>query len=103
MLSDWSYTVSLIVLASAAFATRVSGAVLMSRVTPGPKVERFLEGLSVSVIAALVASGLAAGSGVSWAAVSAALVAMALSRSVVWAMLAGLICAIALHHALGLS
>lgn len=38
------------------FASRVSGALLMSRIEVSARIDRFLDALSVSVIAALVAS-----------------------------------------------
>jgi len=95
MLNDWSFVLVVVIMASAAFATRIAGAVLMSRVTPTQKTERFLEGLSVSVISALVASQLASADVKDAAAVVVAVAAMLLTRSVVWAMFAGMITAAA--------
>ncbi|WP_299472570.1 AzlD domain-containing protein [uncultured Roseibium sp.] len=95
MLSDGSYILMVTVMAAAAFLTRIAGSVFMAWVALTPKSERFLEGLSVSVIAALVASLLMSGDVKTGVATLLALIAMALFRSVVWAMLAGMICAAA--------
>jgi uncharacterized membrane protein len=95
MLSDWSYISAVVIMATAAFATRVAGAVFMSWVPHTSKSERFLEGLSVSVIAALVASLLVTADIKTIAATIVAITLMALTRSVVWAMLAGMIAAAA--------
>ena len=95
MLSDWSYVTAVVIMTAAAFATRVAGAVFMSWVAPSARTERFLEGLSVSVIAALVAS-LLAGAGTKTIAATAVAIAIAgLTRSVVWAMLGGMVTAAA--------
>lgn len=80
-------------MAVAVFATRISGALLMSRVPTGPKVERFLEGLSVSVIAAMVASLLLEADSRLIAAAGIAVAVMALTRSMNWAMLTGILTA----------
>lgn len=93
MLSDTSYLLALGIMTVAAFGTRIAGAVLMSRVTPTTKTERFLEGLSVSVIAALVASHLVTADIKTIAAVVVAMIVMGLARSAVWAMLAGMLVA----------
>ncbi|QFT29968.1 Branched-chain amino acid transport protein (AzlD) [Labrenzia sp. THAF82] len=95
MTDDWSYALAVVILAAAAFATRISGAVLMSFVTLTPKTERFLEGLSVSVIAALVASNLVTADLKTVTATLLAVAVMALSRSVIWAMFAGMMIAAA--------
>lgn len=95
MQNDWSFVLVVAIMASAAFATRIAGAVLMSRVTPTQKTERFLEGLSVSVISALVASQLVTADVTNASAVVVAVVAMLFTRSVVWAMFAGMIAAAA--------
>lgn len=83
------------IMAVAAFATRIAGAVLMSHVTPTAKTERFLEGLSVSVISALVASQLMTADVTSAAVVVVAVVFMLFTRSAVWAMFVGMIAATA--------
>jgi len=96
MLNDWSFTLAVAIMAVAAFATRIAGAVLMSRVTPTAKTERFLEGLSVSVISALVASQLMTSDVRNAAAVVVAILVMLFTRSVVWAMFTGMITAAAI-------
>lgn len=65
----------------------------MSRVTPTARAERFLEGLSVSVVSALVASQLMSVDVRNAAAVAVAVIVMLVSRSVVWAMFTGMIAA----------
>lgn len=89
-MSDTSFLLAVLVTAAAVFATRIGGAALMSKVPAGPKVERFLEGLSVSVIAALVASLLIEAEARIIAATLVAIAAMALTRSVNWAMFMGI-------------
>ncbi|MEM9470691.1 MAG: AzlD domain-containing protein [Pseudomonadota bacterium] len=95
MLSDWSFILVITIMAAATFATRVAGAVLMARVTPTARTERFLDGLSVSVIAALVASQLMTADVRNVTAVAVAVAVMFVSRSVVWAMFAGMMFAAA--------
>ena len=95
MLSDGSFILVIAIMAAATFATRIAGAAVMSRVTPTARTQRFLEGLSVSVIAALVASQLMTGDAGNAVAVAIAVLVMLLSRSVVWAMFAGMISAAA--------
>jgi len=93
MLNDGSFVIAVAVLAATAFATRLAGVVLMAWVPPGPRVERFLEGLAVSVIAALVASALVTADIKTVAAILVAIALMALTRSIIWAMLAGMVAA----------
>ena len=63
---------------------------MMTRVGVTARVERFLDGLSVSVVAALVASIVAQGGAREAAAVVIAVVVMFASKSAVWAMIAGM-------------
>ena len=93
MMSEWSIALSVALLALVALVTRVSGAFLMAWVNLTPKLERFLEGLAVSVIAALVASLLATGDSKTVVATFAALAVMTVSHSVTWAMLVGMLVA----------
>lgn len=95
MLSDGSYVAAVVIMTAAAFATRIAGAVFMSWVAPTARTERFLEGLAVSVIAALVASLLVGAGPKTMTATVVAIVVMALTRSVVWAMLGGMVTAAA--------
>ena len=92
-MSNVSFGLAIIVMSVAVFATRIAGAVFMSRIRPTVKVQRFIEGLSVSVIAALVASSLASSAISSMTAVGVAIVAVSITRSVVWAMFAGMVAA----------
>lgn len=95
MLSDWSYLMAVTVLALVALGTRLSGALLMAWVTPTPRIERFLEGMAVSVIAALVASSLVTMDIKTFVATGSAMFVAAFSRNVIWAMLTGMIVAAA--------
>ncbi|MEM8702878.1 MAG: AzlD domain-containing protein [Pseudomonadota bacterium] len=95
MLSDGSYIIAVSVLALIALGTRLSGAFLMAWVTPTPRIEKFLQGMSVSVIAALVASALVTADLKTFVATCSAIFIAALSRSVIWAMIAGMIVAAA--------
>lgn len=98
MISDGSFALALGLMAIAVFATRIAGAVLMARVTPSPRVERFLEGLAVSVVSALVASSLVTAEAKYAVAVLIAIAATVITRSVIWAMCAGMIAAAMLPH-----
>ena len=74
-------------------ATRLAGPIVMAFLPMSARVERFLQNLSLAVLAALVASMLARGGlrGAASAAVACA-VMLGLRRSI-WAMAAGMICA----------
>ena len=82
-------------MAAAAFITRVAGPLLMSHVNATPRIERFLEGLSVSVITALVGSQLMTAELNNISAVVVATIAMLTTGSVIGAMLVGMIAAAA--------
>ena len=83
----------ILVVAGITFASRLSGAYLMSRIDASPKVLAFLDALSISVVAALVASIVAQhGLREAQAVIVAALVMLSL-RSAVWAMIAGMVSA----------
>lgn len=72
------------------FASRLLGPMMMARLGASPRLTRFLEGMSVSVIAALVAS-IAAQSGPRGAvAIGVAALVMLVSRSAVLAMITGM-------------
>lgn len=96
MLNDWSFVLVMAAMTTAALVTRIAGAVLMSRVTSTAKTERFLEGLAVSVIAALVASQLMAADTRNAAAVAVAIVVTLSTRSAIFAIVAGMMTAAAL-------
>ncbi|MEL6236088.1 MAG: AzlD domain-containing protein [Pseudomonadota bacterium] len=96
MISELSYGLALGVMIVVVLGTRIAGAVFMSWFTPSPGIERFLEGLAASVIAALVASFLVTNDVKLTAAVVCAILTMLATRNVVWAMLIGMLAA-ALH------
>jgi len=83
----WS---AILLVAGITFASRLAGALLMHSVKVSPGVERVLDALSVSVIAALVASVAAEGNARPLAAVGVAALVMLASRSAVWSMLGGM-------------
>jgi len=93
--SDGAFILAVVIMTAAAFATRIAGAVLMSWVTPTARTERFLDGLSASVIAALVASQLMSAEANNSAAVVMAIIVVLLTQNVVWAMLGGMVTAAA--------
>lgn len=80
----------ILLVAAITFASRLAGALIMSRVPFSVTVERFLDGLSVSVIAALVASLVAHGDIRMAVSVAAASLIMLGSKSAVLAMLTGM-------------
>ena len=99
---DRAFAIALIIMAAGALATRIAGAALMRQIAPTRRTVRMLEGLSVSVIAALVASGLANADLQIILAVAAAMTVVLLMRNVIWAMAAGTAVA-ALTNATGLT
>lgn len=86
---------AILVIVTVTFSCRLAGSVLMSNVRISPKVERFLDGLSVSVIAALVASVLAQNGLREAVAVAFASLVMLRSKSAAWSMLTGIVVAAA--------
>lgn len=95
-MSDGAFLAAVLLMAAMAFLTRIGGAALMSRVRRTPRLERFLAGLSASVVAALVASVLVQSDARSSIAVALAVATMLLTQSVVLAMLAGMLLAMAM-------
>ena len=95
MPSDLSAALAIALIAAVTYGSRIAGALVMSRITISPRVERFLDGMSISVIAAIVASMLAQNGPREAAAVALAVLVMLGARSAVWAMLAGVACAAA--------
>jgi uncharacterized membrane protein len=92
---------AILLVAGVTLASRISGPLLMARVPRSPAVERFLQSLSLAVIAALVASMLTHGGPREAAAVAVAAVVMAVLRRPIWAMAAGMACAAAWTLCLG--
>lgn len=74
---------AIMLVAGVTVASRLAGPLLMAYVSMSPRVERFLNGLSVSVVAALVASVVAQGGTREGAAVGAAALIMLATRSAV--------------------
>lgn len=90
MPNDLSTWLALAVVAAMTFGTRIAGALLMARFETSPRVERFLDSLSVAVIAALVASVLAQAGGREVLSVALAILIMVVTRSAIGAMVAGM-------------
>ncbi len=84
--------------AAIVFATRALGPVLMTRISLSPRMTRFLDGLAISVIVAMVATALAKAGLREAAAVALAVTVMLTARSVFWAMVAGIALAAAWSH-----
>lgn len=99
-MTDASFILAVGLMAVGAFATRAAGALLMKRITLTPKVERFLEGMAASVLAALVASQLVTSDIRNLAAVIVAMLTMLVTRSILWSMLTGMIAAALFPHLL---
>ena len=101
-MSDTGFALVLALMTLAALSTRLSGAFIMSRIQTTPRVERFLEGLAVSVVAALVASHLSTAPLPNLVAVGCAVITMCINRSVIGAMFCGMITAAAVQAFAGL-
>ncbi|RVU34828.1 AzlD domain-containing protein [Hwanghaeella grinnelliae] len=80
------------------FATRALGPVLMAKAAFSPRVTRFLDGLAISVIVAMVATALAKAGPREAVAVALAATVMLTTRSVFWAMIAGVALAAGWSH-----
>ena len=78
-------------------ATRITGAAFMTRIRHTPVAERFLQGLSSSVLVAIVATEMAEGGPREIVSVLVAAATALVTRSPVAAMLAGVGCAAAWH------
>jgi uncharacterized membrane protein len=89
----FSAWMAILLIAGITLASRIGGPLLMAYLPMSAAVERFLQNLSLSVIAALVASMLARGGLREAASVAVAVVAMIVLRNSIWAMSAGMICA----------
>lgn len=98
MTGDLSTWAAIFIVAAVTLASRLAGSFLMARVETSPRVERFLDGLSVGVIAALVASTLAQNGLREGAAVAIAVLMMLRWANAAWAMLAGMALAAAWTH-----
>ncbi|WP_417769721.1 AzlD domain-containing protein [Stappia sp.] len=96
-LAAWA---AILLVGAITLGSRLAGTFLMSRVRMSPKVEHFLDNLSVSVIAALVASLVARGGFREAVAVALASLVMLRWKSAVWAITAGMVVAAAWSYAL---
>ena len=90
MASDVTPWAAILVIASVTFLNRIAGPIMMKHIDISGRVERFLDAMSVSVVAALVASILAQGGWREVVAVGCSAVVMTQSRSAVWAMICGI-------------
>lgn len=92
VVSAW---LAILLVSGVTLASRLSGPILMARLPMSATVERFLQNLSLSVIAALVASMLMRGGLREAAAVTTAALVMIVFRKSIWAMGAGMLVAAA--------
>ena len=93
-MDEGSFLLTLAILTGAALSTRVVGAMLMAAVKPTESMERFLEGLSASVIAALVASQMINAEADQFTAVGVAVLVVLATRNAVLAVAAGMLAAV---------
>lgn len=102
MIDDLTVWTAIVLIASVTLASRLAGSFLMSHVGASARIERFLDGLSVAVIAALVASILAQNGLREAAAVALAVLVMLRSANATWAMIAGMAVAALWTHFLSM-
>ena len=102
MIDELTVWTAIVLIASVTLASRLVGSFLMSHVNASARIERFLDGLSVAVIAALVASILAQNGFREAAAVALAVLVMLRSANATWAMIAGVAVAALWTHFLSM-
>lgn len=93
MTNDTALILAIVLIAGLTFASRIAGPLLMTKMAASPKMERYLDALSVSMIAALVASSVAQ---TGWREAVAVLVAASVmlgGKNALWAMAAGMVLA----------
>ena len=90
MPGELSAFAAILVMAGVTLATRLFGAELMRWAPPSARLERFLDALSSSVIAAIVVTVLARGGLREALAVAIAALVMVSLKSAVWAMIGGM-------------
>jgi uncharacterized membrane protein len=90
MPNDLSAFAAIVIIAGVTLGTRLCGAVMMQKVGSSDRVESFLEALSTSVIAAIIATVIAQGGLRETVAVVLAAMVMLASRSAVLAMIAAM-------------
>src|SRR5215471_11940427 len=101
MVDDVSGTTAVMLMALVTLAMRVGGVWIMSVVVMTPRVQAFLKAMAASVFISIVVPSTLSASPRIWLAVAAAMIAMALTRSSIAAMLIGTVCA-ALGRSFGL-
>ena len=102
MIDDLIVWTAIVLIASVTLASCLAGSFLMSHVNASARIERFLDGLSVAVIAALVASILAQNGLREATAVALAVLVMLRSANATWAMIAGMAVAALWTHFLSM-
>ena len=102
MIDDLTVWTAIVLIASVTLASRLARSFLMNHVNASARIERFLDGLSVAVIAALVASILAQNGLREAAAVALAVLVMLRSANATWAMIAGMAVAALWTHFLSM-
>ena len=102
MIDELTVWTAIVLIASVTLASRLAGSFLMNHVNASARIERFLDGLSVAVIAALVASILAQNGFREAAAVALAVLVMLRSANATWAMIAGMAVAALWTHFLSM-
>jgi uncharacterized membrane protein len=90
MLTDFTPWPAILIIASVTFLNRISGPIMMNYIRSSDRVERFLDAMSVSVIAAIVASILAQNSWREAFAVGFSALVMMRTKSSAFAMVAGI-------------
>lgn len=88
MIDAPSAYLAIVLMAAVTLATRLGGAFFMRFVSFSPRVTAFLDAMSASVLAALVATFVVQNGTRELAAVIVALIVMAISRSALWALAA---------------
>lgn len=89
MLTETAAYSAIAMVVAVTFLTRLAGPVFMSFIGTSPRLQRFLEAMAVSVIAAIVASLATKAGGREIAALTVAAGIMLLTRSTIGAMLSG--------------
>lgn len=93
MINSTSAYIAIALMTAIAFVTRLLGPLIMRHVKISVRVENFLNALSSSVLAAIVATAVARGGNRELAAVLVACVVMLIVKRAVIAMLAAMLCA----------
>lgn len=88
--NDLTPWLAVMVIAFVTFCSRIAGPVLMSRIAASDRIERFLDAMAVSVVAALVASIIAQAGWREAAAVAICAVVMLRCQSAIWSIMAGI-------------